>query len=143
METSKNKQEGIRGFWLCLSQLFGFDLLLLPEPVYATVCVSLQRINQKTSIDNYNHELCYYNCGNSTIENDHKVDLVELVFTNLSSDKSAESKGGELAGVDTISIKVTNVELNRSMILWCDHSVCCRAEQIYHYKTKRISLVLN
>lgn len=62
--------------------------------------------------------------------------IVEMKFTNLSTDKSAESKGGELTSVDTISIKMTNVKLNWSMILWCDQSVCCRAEPIYHYNTK-------
>lgn len=39
------------------------------------------------------------------------------VKTDLSSDKPAESKSGELAGVDTVGIKMTNVKLNRGMIL--------------------------
>ena len=60
---------------LSISLLFGFDFLLLPEPVDATVCVS------------------------------------------LSTDKTAESKSVELASEDTIGIKMTNVKLNRGVIL--------------------------
>ena len=39
------------------------------------------------------------------------------VTTDLSTDKPAESKGGELASVDTLGIKMTNVKLNRGVIL--------------------------
>ena len=49
------------------------------------------------------------------------------VMTDLSTDKPTESKGGELASVDTIGVKMTDVKLNRGMILWCDQSVCGRA----------------
>ena len=39
------------------------------------------------------------------------------VMTDLSTDKPTESKGGELASVDTIGVKMTDVKLNRGMIL--------------------------
>ena len=38
-------------------------------------------------------------------------------MTNLSTDESAKSKSGELASVDTIGVKMTDVKLNRGMIL--------------------------
>lgn len=35
----------------------------------------------------------------------------------LSADKSTQSKGGELAGVNTVLINVTNIQLYRCMVL--------------------------
>lgn len=38
--------------------------------------------------------------------------IKKLNLTNLSTDKTAESKGSELTSVDSISTKMTNVELH-------------------------------
>ena len=114
-ETSKKtKREAKRSSFLDFSislthsQLFGFDLLLLPEPVHATVCVSLQFMfhSIKTSITKHNPEHGHY-----------KVNWWRAITTNLSTDETAERKCGELSSVDTIGIKMTNVKLNRSMTL--------------------------
>lgn len=45
----------------------------------------------------------------------------------LSTDESAEGKSGEMAIVDAILIHMPNVDLNRSMVLSGNQSVCGRA----------------
>lgn len=47
--------------------------------------------------------------------------------SNLSTDETTESESGELACVDAILIQVTNVNLNRGVVLGGDESVCGRA----------------
>lgn len=48
--------------------------------------------------------------------------------SNLSTDETAECESGELTSVDAILIQVTDVNLNRGMILGGDESICRRAE---------------
>jgi hypothetical protein len=48
--------------------------------------------------------------------------------THLSADESTESKGGELATVQSTLIHVANVDLDRDMVLWGDDPVRGRAE---------------
>jgi hypothetical protein len=43
---------------------------------------------------------------------------------NLSTDESAECKGGEMAIVHTVLIQMPNVYLNGGMILGCNQPVC-------------------
>lgn len=67
--------------------------------------------------------------------------IKKLNLTNLSTDKTAESKGSELTSVDSISTKMTNVELHWSMVLWCNQPISSRtAIIIIQYKTRRIGL---
>lgn len=46
---------------------------------------------------------------------------------NLSADVTTESKSGELASIDATLIKMSNVDLDRCVILRSDQSVSCGA----------------
>lgn len=57
--------------------------------------------------------------------------------SNLSTDETTESESGELACVDAILIQVTNVNLNRGVVLGGDESVCGRAEIRCHKQIQK------
>jgi hypothetical protein len=54
-----------------------------------------------------------------TVSSTYKIKIFRGEKRNLSTNGARESIGGELSSVDAILIKMTNVELNRSMILSC------------------------
>jgi len=54
--------------------------------------------------------------------------LVSKPVSNLGTNKTGESKGGEVAGVDAPLVQVANIDLHRGMVLGCDQPVCGRTE---------------